>query len=61
MDQFMSMPALILTSNDREKNVRIALGLGLGISDFIAKSFKRADLLLRIKKSVNFHLLNPLD
>ena len=47
-DIFMNTPVIMLTSKSKEHNVKLALELG--VTDFIAKPFKRDDLLRRIRE-----------
>ena len=49
-DRFKQTPVLMLTSKSKAKNVQTALGLGA--KAFIAKPFKREELLAKIKESV---------
>ena len=49
-DQLKDTPVFMLTSKSKAENVKIALGLG--IAAFIAKPFKREELIERIEKVV---------
>ena len=46
-DKFMKTPVFMLTAKSKEANIRIAMELG--VSAFIAKPFKKADLLDRVQ------------
>ncbi len=47
-DSFISTPVFMLTSKSREENVRLAMELG--VKAFIAKPFKRDELLVKVKQ-----------
>lgn len=49
-DQFMHTPVFMLTSKSQAKNVKTAIELG--VAAYIAKPFKRAELIDRIQKLV---------
>ena len=46
-DRFAKTPVFMLTSKSKEKNVRIALRLG--VKAFIGKPFKRSELIEKIR------------
>lgn len=49
-DRFMNTPVFMLTSKSKEKNVRLAMELG--IKAYISKPFKRTELIERIGKII---------
>lgn len=49
-DRFARTPVFMLTSKSKEKNVRIAIQLG--VKAFISKPFKRDELIDRIRKNL---------
>ncbi len=50
-DKFMNTPVFMLTSKSKEKNVKVAMDLG--VKAFIAKPFKREELLSKVNQAID--------